>query len=200
MKKIDAHRLLKVLFVIFTIISIILTSITSVNYSDVTDAKIRIPYNIRFEDIAIPEIVNESKNATISILFNVTNPTNIDIYVYEISYLFYMNNLSNPMDLESDESWDPWAVGSGGWTLPVDKGLRVASKSSRSIYSNLTVVGSPEGTMAMTHLNVTDSQGKYHPLIIATLIFTFEYIDVQEVVRGIYFYSREGIAPRPPGG
>jgi hypothetical protein len=200
MKRIDAHGTLKVLFAIFAVISITLTSITAINYSNVMDAKIKIPQNIRFEDIIIPEIVNESNDADISILFNITNPTNIDIYVYEISYLFYMNNLSDPMNLESSESWDPWAVGVGGWTLEVDRGIKVPSKGSKSIFSNMTVVGREEGTLPMTHLNVTDSEGKYHPLIIATVIFTFEHIDVQEVVGNIFFYSQEGIVPRPPGG
>lgn len=199
MKRIGVHGILKVLVVLFAVISLALTSITTINYSNVMDARIKIPGNVYVENVIIPEIVDESNNAMVSVVLNITNPTNIDIYVYDITYRFYMNNLSDPMDLDSSSSWDDWAVGLGGFTLQVDSGIRVPSKTSRSIYSNMTVIGGVEGSMAITHLNVTDPNGNYHPLVIASLRYTFENIDVQEVVRGIFFYSEVGIPPSSGG-
>jgi hypothetical protein len=199
MRRIGVHGILKVLVVLFAIISLALTSITTINYSNVMDARIKVPGTIYVESVRIPEIVDESSNVLISVVVNITNPTNIDIFVYDITYQFYMNNLSNPLDLDSSSSWDAWAVGLGGFTLPVDSGIRVPSKTTRSIYANMTVIGGVEGSMAMTNLNVTDSQGNYHPLVIASLRYTFEHIDVQEVVRGIFFYSEDGIPPGSGG-
>jgi hypothetical protein len=199
MRRIGVHGILKVLIVLFAVISLALTSITTINYSNVMDARIKVPGTIYVENVIIPEIVDESSNVMISVVVNISNPTNIDIYVYDITYQFYMNNLSDPLDLDSSSSWDAWAVGLGGFTLQVDSGIKVPSKTTRSIYANLTVMGGVEGSMAMTNLNVTDSQGKYHPLIIASLRYTFEHIDVQEVVRGIYFYSEDGIPPSSGG-
>ncbi len=199
MRRFGVHGILKVLIVLFAIISLALTSITTINYSNVMDARIKIPGTIYVENVIIPEIVDESSNVMISVVVNITNPTNIDIFVYDITYQFYMNNLSNPLDPDGSSSLDNWAVGLGGFTLPVDSGIRVPSRTTRSIYSNMTVMGGVEGSMAMTHLNVTDSQGKYHPFIIASLRYTFEHIDVQEVVRGIRFDGKEGIPPSSGG-
>lgn len=200
MRRIGAHRILKILFASFTAISLILTSIMAINYSNVMDARIRMPRNIFIQDVQIPEITDERESVKISIIFGIMNPTNIDIFVYDITLQLYMNNLSDPLDIQSSASWDQWSVGLGGFTLPIDSGIRVPSRGSRSIYVNMTVIGGVGGSMAMDNLNVTDNQGKYHPLVIADLRYTFEHIEVTEVVHGIFFYSELGIEPTLPGG
>jgi len=198
MWRISAYRTIKILFLVFAIISSALLYITTDTYTKVMDAEVNIPKNIWIEDVIIPEIENESSNARISVIFNITNPTGIDIYVYDISYQFYMNDISDPMNFERPDTWDAWAVGLGGFTLGAEElYIKVPSKGSKSIYANMTVLGD---TIRMKNLNVTDSDGKYHPLVIASLRYTFKGLDVNEVVHDIVYYSASGISPKSPEG
>lgn len=201
MWRISAYRTIKILFLVFAIISSALLYITTDTYTKVMDAEVNIRPengNIRIEDVMIPKIDNESINARISVVFNITNPTGIDIYVYDISYQFYMNDISNPMNFERSDTWDAWAVGMGGFTLGAEElYIKVPSKGRKSIYANMTVLGD---TIRMKNLNITDSDGKYHPLVLASLRYTFKGLDVNEVVRDIGYYSALGISPKSPEG
>ena len=193
MKRPNTYNIIKTVFLIFALISCVLVYITAETYTNVMDARVNIPRNTWIQDVMIQKIDNESENARISVVFNVTNPTSIDIYVYDINYEFYMNDLSNPMDPEKPDTWDNWAVGIGGFLLATEEAIKVPSKSSKIIYANMTVMGD---TVFMKHLNVTDIHGNYHPRIIATLRYTFKEVDIMEVVSGIYFYSEPGIPPK----
>lgn len=201
MWRISAYRTIKILFLVFAIISSALLYITTDTYTKVMDAEVNIVPengNIRIEDVFIPKIDNESNNARISVVFNVINPTGIDIYVYDISYQFYMNDKSNPMNFERPDTWDAWAVGLGGFTLGAEElYIKVPSKGSKSIHANMTVMGD---TIRMENLNVTDSNGKYHPLILGSLRFTFKGLDVNEIVHNINYYSASGVLPKSTEG
>jgi hypothetical protein len=194
MKRLNAYGIIKVAFLIFALVAVVLIVTTANTFTNVMDAKVNIPRNVWIEGVNIPKIDNASESATISVIFNVTNPTNIDIYIYDINYKLYMNDFENPMNPERPETWDDWAVGLGGFTVSTEEAIRVPSRTHVTISANLTVTGD---TIFMEHLNVTDNFGNYHPRIIATMRYTFKDIDIKEIVYGIYFYSESGISPEP---
>jgi len=192
MKKIGTYTIIKAIFVVFGLIALALMYNTAVNFTNVMDARVNIPRNVWIQDVIIPEINNESENVDISVLFNIVNPTSIDIYIYDISFEFYMNDIEEPLLLNNPETWDNYAVGLGGFLLSLDQGIKVPSKGWKSIFANKTVVGD---TTSMRNLNTTDDKGNYYPLVLGSLRYTFKDIDVKEVVHGIYFYNTEGIPP-----
>lgn len=193
MKKLSTHTIIKALFLVFALISLALLYTTAINYTNVMDARVNIPRNVWIQDVMIPEIGNENNNTRVSVLFNITNPTNIDIYIYDLSFELYMDDVDdNPMDRGKPDTWDDWAVGLGGFLIPSDQGIEIPRKGQKSILANKTVIGD---TMSIRNLNTTDFNGKYHPLIIASMRYTFKDLDVKEVVHGIYFYSKLGISP-----
>jgi hypothetical protein len=197
MIKLSAYGTIKILFIIVALIVAPLVYITGDNYTRVMDARVNMPNNILIEEVIIPEIENESSTSRLSVVFNVTNPTGIDIYVYDITFILYMDNVSNPLSLDKPGTWDGWVVGLGGFSYIYDEDfIKVPSNSHARIFANMTVLGN---TMFIENLNTTDSDGKYHPFIIASLRYTFKYIDVREVVHNIMYYRTEGITPKSLG-
>ncbi|MCK5548471.1 MAG: hypothetical protein KAI64_05620 [Thermoplasmata archaeon] len=198
MKKLNANVAIKVLFLVIVIAITPPMFLTLNNYTNVMDAKATIPQNIHIEDVMIPDIEDLNSDVEVSVLFNVTNPTGIDIYVYDLKYELYMNNLSSPMPLnEPPTQWDNWAVGIGGFGTGVEEDyIRVPSGGQRSIAADLTVFSD---TIFLEHLNVTDIDGNYHPFIIGTLRFTFKDVDVKQVVHNIVYYSALGVSPNSQG-
>lgn len=194
MKKLNAYTIIKAIFIVFALISLALLYSTAVNFTNVMDARVNIPRNVWIQDVIIPEIKNESENVKISVWFNITNPTSIDIYVYDISFEFYMDDIYEPLEPGKPDTWDDYAVGLGGFLLSIDKGIKVPSKGQMTIPANKTVVGD---STSIRNLNTTDDKGKYHPLILGSLRYTFKDIDIKEVIHGIYYYSEDGILPSP---
>ena len=192
--KLTPYRILMVLFVCIALVFSSMLYVTVSNYVIVSETKVRIPESSGYEAILIPVVTDRSKDVTLSIVFNVSNPTGADIYVYNIEYTMYMDNVSNPIDWQKESKWDNWYIGYAGFTLgDASSYIRVPSKGYQSVPVNLTVKG---GTVFMDHLDSRDPNGKYHPFILPSLRYTFKNINVMVVSRDMpHYYSYQGVLP-----
>ena len=176
-------RLLGAAFITIAILAAVLLSISVANYNNVTETRVRLPENIYISEIRIPEIDDESVDVTMSVFFNVTNPSRIAVYITSIESYVYMNDLSDPRPFQ--EKRDDLLVGVAQFTLPKEQSYLVKPGKSLTIPVNLTVSG---GTRYVSILNTT-SDGKYYPIIEGSLRYTYENVDIIEVVRGVIYYG-----------
>ncbi|MFQ6060141.1 MAG: hypothetical protein ACE5KV_02450 [Thermoplasmata archaeon] len=174
-------RLVGVAFIVLSVFSASLLYISSVNYLNVTETRLTLPRHIRISEVRIPRIADESKDVTVQVLFNISNPSKLAIVVTSIESHFYMDNKSDPRSF-SEKKEDVW-VGLGQFTLPKDKAYVVLPGETRTIPVNMTVFG---GTMYISVLNTTD-QGRYYPIIDGRVYYTFEEFDLVEKVWGVVF-------------
>ncbi len=182
-------RLLGTAFIVIALLSASLLGISLVNYNNVTETRATLPENIYISDVRIPQIVDESKDATVDVFFNVTNPSKIPVYITNIESYVYMDNLSDPRPFL--EKREDILVGVAQFTLPKDEAYVVKPGESMTIPVSLTVTG---GTRFVSILNTT-TDGLYYPVIDGTLRYTYESFDIIEVVRGVIFYVYDGVEP-----
>jgi len=164
----------------------------AVNYVNVTQASLSIPPTIKIVGFQIPKIYDESKNVELSVLYNVSNPSHISVYVYNIEYKFYMDNASDPR-----EWWNPLKlrseyVGIGGFSFSKEESYVLEPGGTRTLYANMTVLG---GTSSMKRLNVTASDGKYYPVVDSTVRFDFLDFERPQIVRLGLYWHYVGVEP-----
>lgn len=183
-------RLIGISFIIVSLLSFGLLYVTSVTYINYTETATVIPQNTMISDVRIPLITDESQDQTVEILFEVTNPSNLAVYITSIEAHVYMDNLSDSRQLV--EKLDDILVGTGQFTVPKSDAYVVGPGESLTIPVHLTVSG---GSQFMSRLNTT-SGGKYYPYIFGTMWYTFDYIDLIEKVEGVAFLGGFGVDPR----
>lgn len=176
-------RLLGVAFISIAIFVAVLLGISVVNYDNVTETRVTLPDNIYISEVRIPRIDDESVDVTVNAFFNVTNPSKIPVYITNIESFVYMDNLSDSRPFL--EKRNDLLVGVAQFTLPKEQSYVVKPGKSLTIPVNLTVSG---GTRYVSILNTT-SDGKYHPVIEGTLRYTYDNIDIIEVIRGVMYYG-----------
>ncbi len=185
------HRLIGVAFIAVSLFSAVLLSISLKNYVDVTEARSIIPGHIHVSEIRIPTIPDESHDVTVQVFYNITNPSKLTILITSIEYSFYMDNKSDPRTLDEklDDSW----VDMGQFTLPKERAYALRPGESITIPVNMTVDGD---TVFISRLNNT-RDGKYHPVLFTTVRYTYEHIEITEVVRRVPYLEgwTKGIDP-----
>jgi hypothetical protein len=182
-------RLIGISFILVSLLSTGLLYVTSVNYVNYTETATKIPRNIAITDVRIPLILDESQDHNVQVYFTIHNPSKLTIYVTSIESYLYMDDLS---DLRSwPEKQLDLMVGVGQFTLLKDQAYLVHPGETISIPTNMTVGG---GSDFMSILNTT-YLGKYYPYVYGTVRYTFEYIDLIEIVRGVFFSGANGIDP-----
>ncbi|UCD91660.1 MAG: hypothetical protein JSV43_05265 [Methanobacteriota archaeon] len=181
-------RLIGVAFIVVSVLSGISLSIALFNYLDVTEARVTVPSYIFVSEIRVPTITDESEDQRVEVFFNISNPAKLTIYVTNIEYSFYMDNKSDPRSLQ--EKLDSIMVGIGRFDLPKDRAHVIRPGESINVPASFTVRG---GTRFVSILNTT-YLGEYYPAVDATVRFTYEHIDIIEIVRGIGFYG-PGVPP-----
>jgi hypothetical protein len=182
-------RLIGISFIIIALLSTGLLYVTSVNYLNYTETANVMPQNIAISDVHIPLIQDESQDQTVQVFFDIANPSDLTIYVTSIEASIYIDNLSDsrPFDAKKDDI----LVGIAQFNLQKSKSYAVRPGESVTVPANLTVSG---GSIFMSILNTT-SGGKYYPYIFGTVWYTFEYIDLIEIVGGVSLIGA-GIEPR----
>jgi hypothetical protein len=176
-------RLLGVAFISIAILTAVLLGISVVNYDNVTETRVTLPDNIYISEIRIPKIDEESVDVTMNVFFNVTNPSKIAVYITSIESYVYMNDLSDPRPFQ--EKRDDLLVGVAQFTLPKEQSYVVKPGKSLTIPVNLTVSG---GTRYVSILNTT-SDGKYYPIIEGSIRYTYDNVDIIEVIRGVTYFG-----------
>jgi hypothetical protein len=183
-------RLIGISFIIVSLLSTGLLYVTSVNYLNYTETITLIPQNIAISDVHIPLILDESQDQTVRVFFDIANPSDLTIYVTGIEASIYMDNLTDTRPLAV--KLDYLLVGIAQFSLPKDNSYVVRPGESISVPANLTVSG---GSSFMSILNTT-SNGKYYPYVFGTVWYTFEHIDLIQIVGGVSFFAATGIDPR----
>lgn len=182
-------RLIGISFIIISLLSFGLLYVTSVNYLNYTETASEIPQNIEISEVRIPLITDESQDQTVEVLFTVSNPSSLTIYVTGIEAYIYMDNLSDTRPFLG--KMNEILVGIGQFNLQKADSHIIRPGESMTIPVRMTVSG---GSVFMSILNTT-ANGKYYPYVFGTLWFTFEYIDLIEVVRGVSFLGSRGVEP-----
>lgn len=176
-------RLVGVAFIAVSIICAVLLSISLKNYVDVTEARSTIPGRISLSDIRIPTIQDESQDAAVQIFFNITNPSKLTVLVTSIESSLYMDNKSDTRSLQ--EKIGDLYVDMGMFTLSKEKAYVLHPGKTITVPVNINVSG---GTVAISKLNTT-YVGKYYPVVYATFRYTYEHIEITEVVRRVPFFE-----------
>ena len=182
-------RLIGISFIIISLLSFGLLYVTSVNYLNYTKTASEIPKNIEISEVRIPLITDESQDQTVEVLFTVSNPSSLAIYVTSIEAYIYMDNYSDIRPFL--EKMNEMLVGIGQFNLQKADSHIIRPGESVTISVNMTVSG---GSRFMSILNTT-TNGKYYPYVFGTMWYTFEYIDLIEVVRGVSFLGGKGVEP-----
>ena len=176
-------RLLGAAFISIAILTAVLLGISVVNYDNVTETRVTLPENIFISEVRIPEIDDESVDVTVNVFFNVTNPSKISVYIINIESYVYMDNLSDPRPFL--EKRNELLVGVAQFTLPKEQSYLIKPGKSMIIPVNLTVSG---GTRFVSVLNTT-TDGKYYPVIEGSLRYTYENIDIIEIIGGVIYFG-----------
>ncbi|MEE9224180.1 MAG: hypothetical protein V3U51_05470 [Thermoplasmata archaeon] len=186
------NKLLRLIGISFTIISLLsfgLLYVTSVNYLNYTETVFEIPQNIRISEVRIPLITDESQDQTVEVLFDITNPSSLTVFITGIEAYIYMDNLSDARSFF--EKMDEVLVGIGQFNLQKADSHIIRPGESMTIPVYMTVSG---GSVFMSILNTTSNE-KYYPYVFGTLWYTFDFIDLIEVVRGVSFLGGRGVEP-----
>jgi hypothetical protein len=182
-------RLIGISFIIISFFSVGLLYVTSVNYVNYTETRATIPHGIMISEVRVPLIEDESLDYTVQVIFNITNPSNLPVYIINIEYFFYMDNKSDTRSFV--EKYQEIVVGTGLLHLEKYEAYIVRPGETVSIPANLTISG---GSVFTSRLNTTTS-GLYFPYVFGTVRYTFEDIDLIEIVRGVFFSGGSGIKP-----
>lgn len=127
-------QLIGIGFIITALCSSYIISQTAINYIHITEAELNCnvtPVEIQISDLNASEVV-------ISVLFNVSNPSPISIFVYDLTY-----NFEIAVGVADAYLYHWRYIGRGterGETpYDTDKGVEVSPRSHQEIYVNLTV-------------------------------------------------------------
>ena len=125
-------KLIGIGFIITALCSSYILYQTSINYVHITEAELNcsiMPLEIQISDLNASEVV-------VSVLFNVSNPSPISIFVYDLTY-----NLEAAVDVTTDYHWQYIGRGTERGKTPydTDKGVEVFPKGYQRLYVNLTV-------------------------------------------------------------
>lgn len=183
-------RLIGTSFIVISLVSVGLLYVTSVNYINYTETKTTLPHGIVISEVRVPLIEDESLDHTVQVIFNITNPSNLAVYIFNIEYFFYMDNKSDTRSFV--EKFESIIIGTGLLHLEKYEAYIVRPGETVSIPVNLTISG---GSIFMSRLNTTNHQGLYFPYVFGTVRYTFEDIDIIEIFRGVFFSGGQGIKP-----
>ncbi len=127
-------RLIGIGFIITALCSSYIISQTAVNYIHITEAKLNCsiePLRVQISDLNASEVV-------ISVLFNISNPSPISIFVYDLTY-----NFDAAVDVVDIYFYHWQYIGRGTERSETphdtDKGVEVSPRSHQEVYVNLTV-------------------------------------------------------------
>lgn len=159
-------------------------------YVAINDAQLNLPQHVHIVDVGIPELSSGESRATVGVLVRVENPTAFPIIVFRITYDLYMDNLTDTRSFW--EKRDDIYVGVGGFHL--DRGgFEVPAGRIRHIWANLTIDGERQAS-SLERLN-TSFNGRYYPIVLATLQYRFPGTDMVESVLGLAFSTPLGVVP-----
>ena len=127
-------QLIGIGFIITALCSSYIISQTAINYIHITEAELNCsvePSRVQISDLNASEVV-------ISVLFNVSNPSPISIFVYDLTY-----NFEIAVGVADGNLYRWQYIGRGmerGETpYDTDKGVEVSPRSHQELYVNLTV-------------------------------------------------------------
>lgn len=127
-------RLIGIGFIITALCSSYIISQTAVNYIHITEAKLNCsiePIKIQISDLNASEVV-------ISVLFNISNPSPISIFIYDLTY-----NFETAVDVVDIYLYHWKYIGRGTerseTPYETDKGVELFPRSHQELYVNFTV-------------------------------------------------------------
>ncbi|MCK4455753.1 MAG: hypothetical protein KAU99_05340 [Thermoplasmata archaeon] len=180
-------------FILVTVFSAATLALTVDMYGAFAETKNKItPWegNVRIEEVRIPPISGTDEEVRVTIILNVSNPTRLDIWVYNIEFSIHMFNKSTMIDVGNPQAQDQFYVLSGGFFTYDDPDYLVPSGGNALLESSLTVTSS----LKIAILNNTDG-GKYRPLVLADMRYEVVDVDKRVVLRGISYFDPSGVDP-----
>ncbi len=146
----------------------------------------RIGGNIGYSAVQVPRVTSPDQPVTIGVQFVVENPSGIGLVLTQISYQFYMDNLTDTRDFVEKEA--SIRVTRGGY-FPQANPATVPARSTGMIWVNTTVEGD-----ALSRLNLTFN-GLYFPIVIADFVYRIEGTTILDRLVGIVFSTSRGVEP-----
>src|SRR2546422_1604465 len=179
---------------VFLAVLAIVGAIVWVNFLDryiaASDARMQIGGNVGYQNVTIPAVTSPDQNVTVGVRFFLRNPSGIAIDIMQISYRFYMDNLTDTRSFA--EKGASIFVVAGGF-FPPGIGYVVGPHSTADVWGNATVFGETQPTQ-LARLNLTFG-GRYFPIIDASLVYRVHGTSIVERVLGIEFATSGGIVP-----
>ncbi len=162
-------------------------------YVAASDIRIRIWGSVGIAEVRIPRIQETDTSVTIGVRFVIGNPSRIGIEIQQISYRFYMDNLTDtrPFALKADSIF----VGTGGF-YPRGEPAMVGPGATALIWANMTVFAATQ-PLAFERMQLSPD-GKYYPIVSGEMVYRIQGTTIVDRVLGIGFSTREGVAPYGP--
>lgn len=159
-------------------------------YVAASDARARFGQNVGIAEVRIPPVTSSDQEVTVGVRFFIGNPSGIAIDIVQISYRFYMDNLTDTRAFP--DKADSIFVASGGYFPSTDPAV-VGPRSSLTMWINMTVRGANQPE-AIERLNLTFN-GNYYPIIDAGLVYRIHGTAIVDRVLGIVFVTEAGVPP-----
>jgi len=162
-------------------------------YVAASDIRVRIWETVGIAEVRIPLIRETDASVTIGVRFVIGNPSRIGIEIQQISYRFYMDNLTDtrPFALKADSIF----VGTGGY-FPRGEAAIAAAGATAMVWANMTVLRGTDPA-AFDRIQLSPD-GKYYPIILGDMVYRIQGTAIVDRVLGIGFSTREGVAPYGP--
>jgi hypothetical protein len=182
-------------FILVTVLSSITLALTVDMYGAFTETQNKItPWegNVRIEEVRIPPIHGMGESVRVTILVNVSNPTRLDIWVYNIEFSLFMFNRSTAEFIGNFQTMEQFYVLAGGSSDYTDSAFTIPAGSYSVLESSLTVSTS----VKLAILNTTDPiDGKYRPYVDADLRYEAVDLGILVPVHGIFYWNQDGVDP-----
>ncbi|MFQ5909402.1 MAG: hypothetical protein ACE5IJ_01620 [Thermoplasmata archaeon] len=187
-------RVIGAAFVLVTVFSAVTLASTMYMYQAVAKTRQELTAysgNIWIKGIQIPPINGTDEVVRVTLLIEFSNPTSLDVWIYNIEFSLFMFNESTMGNIGNPQVMDQAYVWVGGFFTTDDPDYFVPSGGNATLKAFLAVT-SPS---RISVLNTTDASGKYHPLVIGDLRFTIVEVDMAVAVHDLYYYSVAGVDP-----
>jgi len=159
-------------------------------YVAASDARATFWQNVGIVEVRVPTVTSPDQEVPVGVRFYFGNPSGIALEIIQISYRFYMDNLtdSRPLPDKADDIF----VAAGGY-FPTTNPAVVGSRSSLDLWTNLTVRGATQPE-AIERLNMTFNEN-YYPIIDADVVYRIHGTTIVDRVLGIFFQPSTGVPP-----
>lgn len=143
-----------------------------------------------YKAIHIPNVTSPDQEVTVGVLYYVNNPSGIGLEITQISFQFFMDNITDGRAFVEKAS--SIFVDRGGF-FPQGSPARFAPQALGLIWVNVTIRGDTD-PVKVSRLNLTFN-GLYYPIVITDFVYRVQGTTIVDRQVGLESRTDTGVAP-----